>query len=117
VLGADASARGRNFELRGREGVDYRNAGGRSEVEERRSHGGIGLFAREGEAGVGAVGFLDVDGDDDAFGGDGEGEALDAMFLTMGDAGEGEGTIGSGRCSEVVDFFFKLGVAEKKPQG
>jgi hypothetical protein len=103
--------------LHGRKCVDYGDTGGWGEAEGGRGDWGVGLFTCEGEVGVCAVGFLDVNGGDHAFGGDGKGEALDALFLTVGDAGEGEGAVGGGRCGEVVDFLFKLRVAEKKAQG
>ena len=40
-----------------------------------------------------------------------------AFFLSVGNAGEREAAVGGGRHREVVDFLFKLGVAEKKAQG
>jgi hypothetical protein len=99
-----------------REGVDHGNSGGLDEVEGGGRDGDIALFAGEGEAGIGAVSFLDVDGGDGAFGGHREGEALDPLFLTVRDSGEREGAVGGGRCREVIDFFFKLSVAEKEAQ-
>src|SRR5580704_19504970 len=102
--------------LHRREGVDYGDSGGQGEVEGCRGDGGVGLFACEGEPGVGAVGFLNVDRGDDAFGADRESETPDALFLTVGNAGEGKGAVGCGSRGEVVDFFLKLSVAEKKAQ-
>jgi hypothetical protein len=81
--------------LDGRHGVNYGDTLWRGEAEGAGRDGGVGLFAGEGEAGNDAVGFLDFDAGDDAVGSDGEGEALDAFFLVVGDSGERKGAIGS----------------------
>ena len=102
--------------LDGGEGVYYGDSGGWCEVEVCRGDLGIGLFADEGEAGFGAVGFLDLDGRDGTVGGHGEGKALHALFLSVRNAEKGKGAVGGGRHGQVIDFFFKLGVAEEEAQ-
>ena len=102
--------------LDGGEGVYHGNSRGRSELKGCRGDWGVGLFAGEGEVGFGAVGFLDIDGSDDAVGGHGEGETLDALFLAVRDAGKCKGAV-SGRCrGEVIDLFLKLGMAEEEAE-
>ena len=56
-----------------RQGVYYGDSGRRSEVERRWRDRNIGLLAGEDEAGLGAVGFLNLDRRYDSIGGDGEG--------------------------------------------
>ncbi len=72
----------------------------------------IGLLAGEDEAGLGAVGFLNLDRCYDSIGGDGEGEALHAFLLSVRNTGEDEAGVYGGCHGQVIDFFFELGVAE-----
>src|SRR5215469_10385122 len=87
--------------LAGRHFVDDWNAGRRSEVELRRRDGYVRLFAGEGEASVGAIGFLDFDAEDGAVGGHVQGEALDALFLIVRNAGKSEGSVCGGSDDKV----------------
>jgi hypothetical protein len=82
--------------LDGTHAIDDGNARGRGKAEGRWRDWGVGLFAGKGEAGDGTVGFLDLDADDRAVGGDCQGEALDAVFLVVGDAGQIEIAVDSG---------------------
>ncbi len=75
--------------LEGRRRVHDGHSGGWGEAEGGRRDGDILLLIGEGETGFRAVGLLDFDGGDHAFGGYGEGETLDAFFLVRAECQRG----------------------------
>src|ERR1035437_10623005 len=85
-------------------------------MEGLRWDGYVGLFASEGEVGECAVGLFDLNGGDGSFSGHGERDPADAILLSLGLAGEGEGAVGGRSQGQVVEFLFEFGVTEKEAQ-